>query len=198
MDPRVFGSAVLAAMLIAPGLAHAEKWNLDEDHTSVSFRIRHLFTSVEGRFDKFTGEISFDPADPTTASVAGEIEVASVDTNNADRDKHLRADDFFDVEKYPKIIFKSTKVTDVSADKKSGKLHGKLTIRDVEKDVVLDAQFLGAGKDSYDNLKAGFSGTVKIDRKDYGLKWNDTLETGGVLVGDEVEIRIDAAAFAAD
>jgi polyisoprenoid-binding protein YceI len=198
MRRKVLGSAVLTAILVAPSLTHAAKWNLDEDHTSVSFRIRHLFTSVEGRFDEFSGEISFDPADPTTASVSGEIEAASIDTNVAERDKHLRSDDFFDVEKYPKITFKSTKVTDVSADKKSGKLHGKLTIRGVEKDVVLDARFLGAGKDTYDNVKAGFSGTVTIDRKDFGLKWNDTLETGGLLVGDEVEIRIDAAVYAAD
>jgi polyisoprenoid-binding protein YceI len=198
MDRKLFTSAALVMVLVAPAVTNAEQWTLDAAHTTVSFRVRHLFTSVEGRFGKFDGKIAFDPADPSTASVSGEVDAASIDTNNEKRDKHLRSDDFFDVEKYPKITFESTKVSDVSADKKSGKLHGKLTIHGVEKPVVLDSKFLGAGKDPYGNRKAGFSGTVTIDRKDYGLNWNNTLEAGGVLVGDEVEIRIDAAAYAAD
>jgi polyisoprenoid-binding protein YceI len=198
MDRKLFTSAALVMVLVAPAVTNAEQWTLDAAHTTVSFRVRHLFTSVEGRFGKFDGKIAFDPADPSTASVSGEVDAASIDTNNEKRDKHLRSDDFFDVEKYPKITFESTKVSDVSADKKSGKLHGKLTIHGVENPVVLDSKFLGAGKDPYGNRKAGFSGTVTIDRKDYGLNWNNTLEAGGVLVGDEVEIRIDAAAYAAD
>ena len=198
MDRRFLALALLAGALVAPAAAQANQWKVDGGHTTVSFRIRHLFTSVEGRFNDFDGKVVFDLEDPSKATVSGEIEVASIDTNEPDRDKHLRSADFFDVEKYPKITFKSTKVTDVSGDKKSGKMHGKLSIHGVEKDVVLDVKFLGEGKDTYDNVKAGFSGTVTINRKDYGLTWNDTLETGGVLVGEEVEIRIDAAAYAAD
>lgn len=198
MKPTAIAAVLAVAALAVAMPAEAKKFTIDADHTTVTFRVRHLFTSVEGRFNKFDGTIAFDADDPSGATVSGAIEAASIDTNLAERDKHLRSEDFFYVEKYPKITFESTKVTDVSADKKSGKIAGKLTIRGVEKDIVLDAKFLGEGKDSYGNYKAGFSGTTTINRKDFGLKWNDTLETGGVLVGDEVEIRIDAAAYAAD
>jgi len=177
------------------GIAHATEYKIDPEHTTVVFRVRHLFTSVEGRFDRFEGKISFDAAAPERATVEGTIDAGSVNTNVVERDKHLRSTDFFDVEKHPKITFKTTKVLEVGADKTSGKMAGKLAIRGVEKDVVLDVSFLGQGKDSYGNLKAGFSATTRINRKDFGLTWNDTLETGGVLVGDDVEIRIDAATY---
>jgi polyisoprenoid-binding protein YceI len=177
------------------GSAAATEYKIDPEHTTVSFRVRHLFTSVEGRFDKFEGKISFDPADPSKAVVEGVIDAATVNTNVAERDKHLRSADFFDVVKHPKITFKTTKIVEVGAGKTSGQMAGKLGVRGVEKDVVLDVAFLGQGKDPYGNLKAGFSATTRINRKDFGLVWNDTLETGGVLVGDDVEIRIDAAAY---
>jgi len=189
-------AAVSAVCLVAvAGIAHATEYKIDPEHTTVVFRVRHLFTSVEGRFDRFEGKISFDAAAPERATVEGTIDAGSVNTNVVERDKHLRSTDFFDVEKHPKITFKTTKVLEVGADKTSGKMAGKLAIRGVEKDVVLDVSFLGQGKDSYGNLKAGFSATTRINRKDFGLTWNDTLETGGVLVGDDVEIRIDAATY---
>jgi len=190
--------ALLATVIGAASPAQAGDYRVDPEHTTVTFRVRHLFSTVEGRFDKFDGTIKFAADNPSTAAVEGTLDAASVNTNVAERDKHLRSADFFDIAKYPKITFKSTKVLEVGADKTSGKLAGKLQIRGVEKDVVLDVAFLGQGKDPYGNETAGFSATTRIDRKDFGLKWNDTLETGGVLVGDDVEIRIDAAAFVAD
>lgn len=191
--------AVAVAMVgMSAAIAAAGQYKIDPEHSSVTFRVRHLFTSVEGRFDEFEGKVTFDPADPAKATVEGTIDASSVNTNVAERDKHLRSKDFFDVANHPKITFKSVEVLEVGGDKKSGKMKGKLSIAGVEKNVVLDVSFLGQGKDPYGNEKAGFAATTKINRKDFGLKWNDTLETGGVLVGDDVEIRIDAAAYVAE
>jgi polyisoprenoid-binding protein YceI len=145
---------------------------------------------VHGRFDRFEGTIEFDPKDPAATVVRGTIESASINTNNEKRDKHLRSADFFDVERYPTLAFESTGVTDVNG--KQGKLAGRLTIHGVTKPVVLDVGFLGQGKDPWGNVRAGFAATLIIDRRDFGLSWNEVLETGGFLVGDEVAIRIDA------
>ena len=188
--------AVAGALLLLAEVqfASAGQYKIDPDHTTVSFRVRHLFTSVDGRFDKFDGTITFDPAKPETAAVDGTIDAASVNTNVTERDKHLRSADFFDVENHPKLLFKSTKVTEVAPDKTHGKMAGLLNIRGVEKEVVLDVTFHGQGKDPWGNFKAGFSAATRINRKDFGLKWNDTLETGGLLVGDDVDIRIDVEA----
>ena len=189
-------AGVVVVFLVAfAGSASATEYKIDPEHTTVAFRVRHLFTSVEGRFDKFEGKISFDAKEPSKAVVEGAIDATTVNTNVAERDKHLRSADFFDVANHPKITFKTTKIVDIGADKTSGKMAGILGVRGVEKEVILDVAFLGQGKDPYGNLKAGFSATTHINRKDFGLTWNDTLETGGVLVGDDVEIRIDAAAY---
>jgi polyisoprenoid-binding protein YceI len=182
--------AVVTLAVSLPVAALAGTYKVDPQHSSVTFSIRHLFSKVNGRFDKFQGTINVDPANPTTAKAEGSIDVASINTNVEKRDNHLRSKDFFDVEKYPKITFVSTKVTDVDAEKKTGKLHGKLKIHGVEKDVVLDVAYLGEGSDPWGNKKAGFTATTTINRKDFGLNWNETLETGGVLVGDEVQIEI--------
>jgi polyisoprenoid-binding protein YceI len=195
MRGRPIAAVFLVCLVAVAGVAHAADYKIDPEHTTVVFRVRHLFTSVEGRFDKFEGKISFDAAAPDKAIVEGAIEAGSVNTNVAERDKHLRSADFFDVAKHPKITFKTTKVLEVGTDRTSGKMAGKLGIRGVERDVVLDVAFLGQGKDPYGNSKAGFSATTRVNRKDFGLSWNDTLETGGVLVGDDVDIRIDAAAY---
>jgi polyisoprenoid-binding protein YceI len=154
--------------------------------------VRHLFTNVEGRFRTFDGQIVFDPAAPEKTMVKGSIDVTSIDTNVTKRDEHLRSPDFFDVAKFPKIEFTSTGVSDVDKTKNTAKLAGNLTIHGVTKPVVLDAQFLGAATDPWGNKKAGFSASTVIDRKAFGLGWNKTLEAGGVLVGDEVTIRINA------
>jgi polyisoprenoid-binding protein YceI len=187
-------SLILAGALIAAttSAAPAKTFTVDADHTSVSFRVRHLFTKVNGRFDKFSGKIDFDPAKPEQAKVEGTIDVSSINTNVDKRDNHLRSKDFFDVEKYPTITFTSTQVTDVDAANKTGKLHGNLTMHGVTKPVVLNVAFLGEATDPWGNKKGGFNATTTINRTDFGLNWNETLETGGVLVGDEVEIEIAA------
>lgn len=194
MRREIIGFALVVSMLGAASAAGAAEYKIDADHTTIGFRVRHLFTAVDGRFDKYDGTIRFDPAKPEEASVEGTIDAASVNTNVAERDKHLRSADFFDVANHPKITFKSTKVLEVAPDKSRGKMAGLLGIRGVEKEVVLDVAFHGQGKDPWGNFKAGFSATTRIQRKDFGLKWNDTLETGGLLVGDDVEIRLEVEA----
>src|SRR5262249_34113203 len=159
--------------------------------TSVSFRIRHLFTSVNGHFETFEGKVVFDPKAPAKTHVEGSIDAASINTGVTKRDDHLRSADFFDVAKYPKITFESGEVTDVDSSGKSGKMHGTLTMHGVSKPVLLDVAFLGAGKDPQGKERAGFHAETKINRKDFGLSWNKTLESGGMLVGDEVTIEID-------
>ena len=194
MRKRVLVAATVVSLLAVGRGAIAAEYKIDSDHTTVGFRVRHLFTSVDGRFDKYDGTIRFDPAKPADAFVEGTIDAASVNTNVAERDKHLRSADFFDVANHPKITFKTTKVLEVTPDKSRGKMAGLLKIRGVEKEVVLDVAFHGQGKDPWGNFKAGFSASTRINRKDFGLKWNDTLETGGLLVGDDVEIRLEIEA----
>lgn len=179
-----------ALLAVLAGRVSAASYQVDVAHTSVTFHVRHLFTKVMGRFDKFEGKIEFDPAKPAEAKVEGSIDAASINTNNEKRDAHLRSKDFFDVEEFPKITFVSTKVAEV--DGQRGKLHGNLTIHGVAKPVVLDVEYLGTGSDPWGNKKSGFSAKTKINRKDFGLAWNETLEAGGVLVGDEIEIEIAA------
>jgi polyisoprenoid-binding protein YceI len=188
---RWFPVLLLAATAL-PRLASATSYVVDPQHTSVTFLVRHLFTNVEGRFRAFDGQIVFDPAAPEKTMVKGSIDVTSIDTNVTKRDEHLRSPDFFDVAKFPKIEFTSTGVSGVDKTKNTAKLAGNLTIHGVTKPVVLDAQFLGAATDPWGNKKAGFSASTVIDRKAFGLGWNKTLEAGGVLVGDEVTIRINA------
>lgn len=191
MRPMLIGGLVLAVGLVSLGEAEAKRYDVDTAHTSVNFRVRHLFTWVDGRFGAFDGTIDFDPDTPEKTVVRGTVDAASIDTNVEKRDTHLRSGDFFDVEKFPKLSFESTKVTDVDAAARTAKLHGNLTIKDVTRPVVLDAKFLGEATDPWGNRKAGFSGSTTINRKDFGLDWNQALEAGGVLVGEEVEIRLD-------
>jgi polyisoprenoid-binding protein YceI len=190
--------SLMVAGLYLPAVAPATTYKVDSEHTSVTFTVRHLFTKVMGRFDKFDGKIVYDPAKPQATKVEGSIDVASINTNVAKRDEHLRSKDFFYVEKFPKITFASTGVADGAPGKTSGKLTGTLSIRGVEKPVTLDVSFLGDGMDPWGNRRAGFSGQVTINRKDFGLTWNEKLETGGVLVGDEVTIQIEAEGTVAE
>jgi polyisoprenoid-binding protein YceI len=169
--------------------AFAAQYTLDTDHTVVSFKIRHIFTFVHGAFKAFEGSFVYDPASPETWKADAVIQVASIDTGVEPRDNDLRSPNFFEVEKFPTMTFKSTGVTEVTST--SAKLHGLLKIRDVEKPVVLDLQILGEAKDPWGNESAGFSATTRINRKDFGLTWNKVLETGQLLVGEEVEITIE-------
>ncbi len=184
-------SGIFALALAFSTAAHAGNWKVDQSHTTVGFSVSHIFTSVQGRFDRFDGTIVFDPEKPESAIVRATVEAASINTNNAKRDKHLRSGDFFDVEKHPTLSFESTGgVTEMKENR--GKLAGNLTIHGVTKPVVFDVTFRGQGKDPWGNVRAGFAASLSINRKDYGLNWNEVLETGGLLVGEEVEIRIDA------
>jgi len=187
--------AVAAASLLWAAASPAATFKIDPAHTNVTFRVRHLFTMVTGRFKQFEGRIVFDESKPLETKVDGTIDVASINTDNEKRDEHLRSADFFDVERFPKITFSTSKVTDVEYTKKTAKLHGSLTMHGVERSAVLEAAFLGMGKDPWGNQRAGFRCSTTVDRKDFGLNWNKTLETGGVLVGDEVEIEIDIEAI---
>jgi polyisoprenoid-binding protein YceI len=185
----------LSTLLLAtPLAAHAAptKWNLDQSHTDIGFKVRHLMvTNVKGQFNKFTGTLDFDDKDITKSKVSIEIDAASLDTNEAKRDEHLKSADFFDVAKFPKLTFVSTAVKKAAP----GKLlvTGNLTIHGVTKSVTLDVNAPDrAIKDPWGNTKRGFEATTKIKREDFGLTWNKALEAGGVLVGSEVEISIEA------
>lgn len=187
-------AARLAVALLAPALASAQtvKLTIDAQHSTVSFRVRHLFTKVTGQFRAFEGTLDFDPKNPGAAKVDATIQAASIDTNVEARDKDLRSRRFFDVEKYPTLAFVSSAVTDVAGGK--GKIKGTLTMHGVSKEVVLEAEFLGAGKDPWGNQRYGFHAQTTINRKDFGMAWNEAIEAGGVLVGDDVEIILDVEA----
>jgi polyisoprenoid-binding protein YceI len=180
----------------APAPANAIAWDVDAVHSSVEFAVAHLVVSkVKGAFTKFQGVFSQDAKDETDVkvwSLEGTVETASVDTRNQDRDKHLKSPDFFDAEKFPSIEFKSGKVEKVGAE--LYEVHGALTIHGVTKDVVLAAEYGGRAKDPWGGERVGFTAKTKINRTDFGLKWNQALEAGGVLVGEAVEIVIELEA----
>ncbi|NLX72132.1 MAG: polyisoprenoid-binding protein [Bacteroidales bacterium] len=161
------------------------KWTLDPTHSELTFKVKHLMISnVKGEFKNFSAGI--DNEDFSKAKVEVKVESSSIFTNNEDRDNHLKSADFFDVEAYPEIVFESTAFEKVSDDEY--KLKGHLNIKGVSKEIKLDVEYGGVNKDPWGNQKAGFSFSGKINRKDWGLNWNAALETGGVLVSDEVRI----------
>nr|WP_295903567.1 YceI family protein [uncultured Bdellovibrio sp.] len=165
-------------------------WQIDSAHSSANFSIKHMMIAkVHGGFEKLSGTLQYDPADVTKSSSEATIDAASINTREAQRDGHLKSADFFDVEKYPTINFKSKKV---ERDGDDLKVTGDLTIHGVTKEVVLDVEGPSTEmKDPYGNTKIGISATTKIKRKDFGLTWNAALEAGGVLVGDDVSISLD-------
>ncbi len=168
-------------------------WQIDPAHTGVEFAVRHMMIStVKGRFGDVSGTIVLDEDDIAGSSVEVEIGVASIDTRQEQRDDHLRSADFFDVENHPKITFRSRRV-EPQGDGKF-RVIGDLTIRGVTKEVVLEATDEGRGKDPWGNEKSAFSAQTVIDRRDFGLTWNAALETGGVLVGNEVKISLEVQA----
>ena len=172
------------------------KWSIDAAHSGVTFTVRHMvFTKVRGRFLKHRGTIVLDDANLEGSSVDVEIDAASIDTGIADRDAHLRSPDFFDVEKHPQLRFRSTRIVNVG----DGTLRviGLLTIRDVTREVILDAETAGRGTDPWGNERVGFAAKTTIDRKEFGLTWNKVLEAGGVLVGDRIDIELDVQAVRA-
>ena len=174
--------------LIAPA-AWATTYQIDPEHSTVGFSIRHLFSNVRGTFNQFEGSFDYVPGHPEQWKADATIQAASIDTHVDKRDTHLRSKDFFDVAKYPTITFKSADVTDVTPT--GAKLHGILTIHGVDKPVVLDLAIHGEGKDPWGNVRSGFTATTKLTRKDFGLTWNEALETGQLLVGEEVDITLE-------
>lgn len=169
-------------------VAKATKWAIDPTHTEVQFKVKHLVIStVTGQFNSFEGTVDSETDDFDGAKITFSAETASVDTNNADRDNHLKSGDFFDSETYPKMTFSGIL-------KKSGSdyaLEGDLTIRDVTKAVSLDVEYGGTVQDPWGNTKAGFEISGKINRKDFGLTWNTITEAGSVLVGEEVRLIVN-------
>jgi polyisoprenoid-binding protein YceI len=183
--------ASLAAALSLPAVAGASTWQVDPNHSSAQFAVRHLgLSTVRGAFTKVTGKADLDDKDVTKSSVEVTIDTNSVDTRVPNRDNDLRSDHFFDVAKYPTITFKSKKVEQVAPGKL--KITGDLTIHGTTKEVVLDVDGPTAPvKDPWGNQRIAASGTTKINRQDYGVKWNATMDNGGVVVGDDVDITID-------
>lgn len=169
-------------------------FSIDKTHSEAAFQVRHLLTKVRGRFTEFSGTIRFNPDRPEDGSVNFTIDANSIDTNTADRDKHLRSEDFFFVEQHPHITFLSSKVTGNGAG--AFDVEGTLTIRGVAKQITLPVAYLGEAKDPYGQQKVGFEVETTINRKDYGLHWNAALETGGFLVGDDVKITLTVQAVA--
>ena len=175
-------------------------WNLDTVHSGINFSVRHMVVSkVRGRFTKFSGNIALDESDPARSVVEATIDASSIDTGTAQRDDHLRSADFFDVERFPQIRFRSTGIERLGAEpgNERYRLTGQLTIRDVGREIALDVEYGGRGKDPWGNERVGFTAKGAFDRKDFGLKWNQALETGGVLVSDRVEIELEVQAVRA-
>ena len=176
----------------APAAGARTAWKLDPTHSLVEFSAKHLMiTTVKGRIADVVGTIYTDEKDPRKSSVEATLKAASIDTRTDQRDQHLRSADFLNAEVYPEIRFRSTRI---EGDKENFKLTGELTIRDVTKPVTLEVQFEGTIKDPWGGERVGFSGTGKIDRRDFGLTWNQALETGGVVVGNEIKINLEVQA----
>lgn len=167
------------------------RWVVDPSHTDAQFSVKHMMiATVRGHFAKVSGQIEGDLPDLTTAQITAEVDVASLETRDPQRDAHLRSADFFDVENHPTLTFVSKRIVRTGDDQYD--VVGDLTIRGVTREVTLKTAFEGTGKDPWGNERAGLSGDATISRKEFGLNWNAALETGGVLVGDDVKIGIQA------
>jgi polyisoprenoid-binding protein YceI len=184
----------LALLLISAPFASAAPttWTIDPNHSSVEFSIRHLFSKVPGKFTKFSGTIVYDGANAPASSVKAEIDAASISTANEKRDGHLKSEDFFDVAKYPTIVFESTSASGAGENKL--KVSGNLTMHGVTKPVTLDVTFLGAGPGMGGRQVSGFEAVGKVNRKDFNIIWNRNLDQGGTLLGDDVDIRLNIEA----
>lgn len=180
-------------------MAETTTWQIDATHTTVEFAVKHMmFTTVRGRFKDVKGTIEVDEKNPNNSTVNVEIAAASIDTGVADRDAHLRSADFLDVEKYPTLTFRSKRIEGAMASEGDKfKITGDLTIRGKSIEVTLDCTYTGSGKDPWGGTRAGAEAHAKIDRREWGLQWNQALETGGILVGNEVRMEIEVQAVKA-
>lgn len=172
------------------------RWNIDPSHSTAEFTVRHLMiTNVRGRFGKLSGTVDFDPEKPEQAQITASIDATSIDTREEKRDAHLRSPDFFDVEKYPTLEFKSKRVAKTDD---GFQIVGDLLMHGVTKEITLDVEGPTATtKDPWGNTRIGASATAKLNRKDWGLAWNAALETGGVLVGEQIKIQLEVSLVAA-
>jgi polyisoprenoid-binding protein YceI len=190
---RNLGLFLLAGWILLGSWAEAraavETYEIDPVHSSVMFKVRHLFTKVAGRFDDFSGILRWDPEDPTKSSVEVTIQAASIDTDNEKRDEHLKSKDFLAVQEYPTITFRSTKVEKVGENR--FEVTGDLTIHGVTKPVTLEVEAMGFGPGPMGKYRGGFTATTKIDRTEFGVSWNMAVEGGGLVLGKQVEITLD-------
>jgi polyisoprenoid-binding protein YceI len=170
-------------------------YGIDKAHSEVTFQVRHLLTKVRGRFSEFTGTIEYDEENPEHSSVNVEVQASSIDTNERDRDAHLRSADFFDVGSFSTLTFRSTGIQRKGDDRFA--VTGDLTMHGVTKRVTFDVSFLGRAKDPWGNERIAFEAHTIVNRKDFNLNWNAALETGGFLVGDDVTIALSVQAVPA-
>jgi polyisoprenoid-binding protein YceI len=188
---RFVAAAFIVLVLRVTALADTSAWEIDPAHSSTLFAVRHLMVStVRGEFGKVTGTVTLDASDPTKSSIEATIDTTSINTRNAKRDDHLKGPDFFDVAKYPTMTFKSKKIEALGKGK--FKVTGDLTMHGVTQEVVLDVE--GATtpvKDPMGKMRLGGGATTKLNRKDFGIVYNRGLETGGILIGEEVDVTID-------
>jgi len=182
----------LVAGLSASAALAADTYVVDKAHSEATFQVRHIVTRVRGKFTDFTGTIQVDPAKPEASSVELTVKTASVDTGEPKRDDHLRSPDFFEAAKFPEMTFKSTRVK--SVDKDRYEVTGTFTLRGISKELTLPVTFLGFAKDPWGNEKAGFETSLTLNRKDFGMLWNKTLDAGGVFLGDEVYVTVNIEA----
>lgn len=185
-------AALPFALAVALPATAADTWSVDKAHSQVGFEIRHFFTKVHGRFDDFSGAITGNLASPQTAAVEFTIKTASVNTNEPKRDAHLKSADFFDVAKLPEITFKSTSIK--ATGKNLYDVTGPLTMHGVTKDVTLQVAILGSTKDPWGGTRAGLEMTTTLDRKSFGIVYNQVLDAGSTMLGDDVKVTIDIEA----
>jgi polyisoprenoid-binding protein YceI len=191
LQHKIISTLIVLSFITAPIWGFAATWDIDPAHSDVGFKVKHMMISnVRGAFSDVKGTIEYDPASPSQTTINVTIQAASIDTGVEKRDDHLRSPDFFDVKKFPTLVFKSTKVKNINSD--SMQIIGDLTIHGTTKEVVLDVKGpTQEMKDPWGNIRVGASATTKINRSDFGLTWNAALETGGVLVGEQVMINLE-------
>lgn len=178
-------------------MARTMTWQIDPAHSTIEFAVKHMmFTTVRGRFESFNGAVEVNQQNPNQSRVEVTIDAGSIDTGVADRDAHLRSPDFLDTERYSTITFRSTRIEGAYQNGDRFRITGDLEIRGQSMPVTLDVTFEGLGKDPWGTQRAGFSTRAEIDRRDWGLRWNQALETGGVLVANSVKIQVEAQAVA--
>lgn len=192
MKKRLFTLLLASAFLsLAANAAHFE---IDPTHSNVGFTIRHIVSKVSGDFSDYEGTFQFDEKKPNASSVNFTVKSASISTKNQKRDDHLKSPEFFNIEKFPTITFKSTKVNK-TAGKNKFKVVGEMTLLGVTKPTTWDVEYLGSAMDPWGNMRAGFTAATKVNRKDFGMTWNKALDKGGVMLGEEVALNLNIEAI---